>query len=46
MTVAELIEKLSKLNPNEKVLIWDKYHKTFLTTHLYVFTEEEDKIIL
>lgn len=46
MTVAELIEKLSQLNPNEKVLIWDRYHEIFLTTHLYVFTEEEDKIIL
>ena len=46
MTVAELIKKLSKLNPNEKVLIWDRYHEIFLTSHLYVFTEEEDKIIL
>ena len=46
MTVAELIKILSTLDPNKKVIIWDRYHKVFLTTHLYVFLDEEDKIIL
>ena len=46
MTVAELIKKLSKLEQNKKVVIWDKYNFIPLTTHLYVFLEDEDVIIL
>lgn len=38
ITVEELIKKLQKLNPKEKVIFYDLYNHVPLTTHLYAFT--------
>lgn len=45
MTVAELIEKLKELNPNDKIYLYDRYFPLHRTTYIEIKTEDGYKEI-